>query len=675
MPTIGPQLFAKEADGRYVSTIASLFPRHKLLITSPPIHTFQRVAFMDWFPGQQAASGLPAPSRQRLAWEAKESVDLILAPGDVIQIRPELERLDLAFEADQQLQDGWEVPLHRIRFLSVRDLRVRQALRERGELWRMSAAPSGPDQISAAVAHSRVAIAERDLYYYNPHTGTRFVTCASFANLATLDDVALARQLSEIAEHCLKRNRHGHPEVAFFGVDVLRFGAPNFVGVSFAELDPQALRNQHAALTSRFREATEPGLREDDPEANGWRLRMFAAIASEPSEGMLPGPLQGLSSEFSPRIRWLPGGRFEEGEFVFASIFPRESGQPEDPELKALWDPLARGFIANFIREYGNIEYLNLGRIEAAQEVHPTHGGRRGVHLAEIKVRGEAHPRVLFLRLLRWGIHERLDEEDDRGQLKGLERTVLETEEYVDYTMDRRLGCLQLGLHLPPRVNMRRVSEPYVGRQEKYRDRFFPVIYFERDYLPGIPTDQLPERKLEDPRYALALAGLMGKAAAPNLVVGRTERMRNDEERGEPLFDNGDEIIVEDSGGLPMDIVLVDHGGAFSDWRTPTLIPFAKSYAAPVNRRVDKVPDPKAFAEAYLSGLRNELARMQSDYRRFRKGFDGLFKHLPYDAEGNFACRWEHVLRRLETTDLKTLISEVSQHIAVLPSGEIGYLP
>jgi hypothetical protein len=630
------------------------------------MHTLQRVEFMDWFPEQQAVAGRPAPRSQKLTWEAKESVDLILAPGDVIQIRPELERLDLAFAADQQLQDAWGVPRHRIRFLSVRDQRVRQALRERGELWRMSAPASGPEEIRAAIAHARVAIAERDLYYYNPHTGTRFVTFAGFAKLAILEDGALARQLAEIAEHCLKRNRHGHPEVAFFGVDSLRFGAPNFVGVRFAELAPPDLRAQHAALITRFCEATEPGLREDNPEANVWRLEMFSAIACEPREDMPHGVLPGLSPDFFLRVRWLPGGRFEEGEFVFAPVFPKENGQPEDPELKPLWDPLARGFIANFIREYGNIEYLNLGRIEAAPEAEATHDGRRGVYLAEIKVRGEVHPRVLFLRLLRWGIHERLEEKDDKNQLKDLERTVLETEEYVDYTLDRRLGCLQFGMHLPSRVNMRRVSKPYAGSQKKYEDRFFPVIYFERDYLPGIPTNRLPERKLADPRYALALARLMGKAAAPNLVVGRTERIRNDEVQGVPLFDDGDEIVIEDSDGLPTDIVLVDHGGAFSDWKTPTLIRFAKSYAEPVNKRVDKVPDPKAFAEAYLLGLREELARIQSDYRRLQKGFEGLFKHLPYDPKGSFACRWEHVLRRLETTDLEALITEVSRHITVL---------
>jgi hypothetical protein len=666
MTTIGPALFAREADGRYASSIGTLFPRHQLLITAPPMHALQRDAFKDWYTQTLAGTAETPINDKKLAWEAGESVDLIVAAGEVVLIRPELERLDLAFEADRQLQEAWNVPHHRIRFLSVRDRRVRQALRERGELWRMSAPPAGHDEIATVIAHSRVALAESALYYYNPHTGTRFITCAGFVALAEFDDAALARQLDEIADHATRRNRHGHPEVAFFGADSLRFGGPNFVGTRFVDLPRAELRARFAALATAFASATDLDLRQDNPAARAWRFRLFSAIASEPHEPAAPDLLSGLSPDCFLGVRWLPGGHFEEGEFVFAPVFPKENRPPVDPELRPLWDPLARGFIANFIREYGNIEYLNLGRVEGPPVQPPPNTGRRGVYLAEIKVRGELNPRVLFLRVLRWGIRERLEESDEHNQPKELVRAVLETEEYVDYTLDRRLACLQFGMHLPARVNMRRVSEPYLGSRIEFEDHFFPVIYFERDYLPGIATNRLPERKLADPRYARALAHLLGKAAAPNLVVGRTHRLGPQDLPGEPLFDDGDEIIVEDSDGLPSNIVLVDHGGAFADWRTPTLIPFARAYAAPVNRRADQVPDPRLFAETYLGGLHQEIARLQSDYRRRQKAFDGLFKHLPYDPDGSFACRWAHVLKRLDATDPNALIAEITRHITVL---------
>jgi hypothetical protein len=667
---IGPQLFATTADGRLQSSIGTLFPRHELLITAPPLHALQREAFKDWFREAPLAAGQQPPNDLKLDWEAAESVDLIFAPGGLVLIRPELERLDLAFDADEKLQTEWRVPRHRIRFLSVRDPRVRQALRERGELWRISAPPSEQEQIGEAIAHSRVAIREGALYYYNPHTGTRFVTCAEFARLAQLDDQSLARQLDEIAQHCIKRNRHGNPEVTFFGVDALRFGGPNFVGQKFLDLPAQELRSRHEALSGQFREATEPDLREDNAQDRAWQLRMFGAIATEQREELASENLQALGSEFAPRIRWLPGGSYEEGEFFFVPLAGPES-ELKDPELKALGDPLARGFITNFIREYGNLEYLNLGRIEPAPGLGPR-GGRRGVYLAEIKVRGESNPRVLFLRVQRWGIRERLEEKDEAGRPKDLLRAIFETEEYVDYTLDRRLGCLQFGMHLPVRVNMRRVTEIYAGTRAGFAGHFFPVIYFERDYLPGIPTNKLPERKLAETRYALALARLLGKAAAANIVVGRSLDPLSRDVPGQTLFDDGNEIIMEGSDGLPRELVLVDHSGAFADWRTPSLLPFAKSYAAPVNRRTDKVPDPKLFAKTYLTALRDEFQRLQSDYRRRRGAFDGLFKHLPCNEQGSFACRWNHVLQRLRETDLDILMREVLKYIAVLKQADPG---
>jgi hypothetical protein len=663
--TCGPPLFGKKDDGQYVSRIATLFPRHQLLITAPPMHALQREAFKDWLSARQTAAGEPVPGPSTLTWEASESVDLIVGSGDTVLIRPELERLDLAFAADEWLQAAWDVPRHRIRFLSVNKPEVRQALRERGELWRLMAPPSSPEHIAQAIAHSRVAISERAIYYYNPHTGSRFITCDEFQRLGQLDDAALAVQLDEIAQHCTQRNRHGHPEVAFFAADALKFGAPNFVGIRFAGLVGEELQSRHTALVRRFLEAVDAELRADDPQSRAWRARMFATLASEESDEQVAGPLEGLSPEFFLRVRWLPGGLFEEGEFIFAPVFAREDDEPRDPELKPLWDPLARGFIANFIREYGNIDYLNLGRIEATPGAPVAGRGRRGVYLAEIKVRSDPAARVLFLRVQRWGIRERLEERDAGGVAKDFVRAVFETEEYVDYTLDRRLGCLQFGAHLPPRVNMRRVTELYRGSRSEFHGHFFPVIYFERDYLPGIATNKVPDRKLADPRYAHVLARLLGRAAAPNIVVGRTRDPVAPGVPGEVLFDDGDEIIVEGTNGLPRDLVLVDHSGAFADWRTASMLAFAKGYAHPVNRRLDRVPDPKAFAETYLAAFSEEFTRIQSDYERRRAAFDRLFKHLPY-SEGSFACRWDLVLRRLQATNCGALAQAIRRHITVL---------
>lgn len=667
METLGPRPFARNPDGSYLSAIGTLFPRHRLLITEPPIHSFQRARFMEWLQRSETAADGKPWTKRRLYWEAAESVDLVFEPGDVVLIRPEVERLDLAFQSDQLLQDACEVPKHRIRFARTHDPRVRQALRERGELWRMFSVVFDRAAAIQAIRQSRVAIRCQPIYYYNAQSGTRWLTYQEFAGLGRLDDDSLARQLDEIREHCDQRNRHGNPELAFFGVDPLKFGAPLFNGPGFGDLAYAPLRARYGELARMFREATDKLLREDDVEADYWRARMLLAITGASERNGRDDPVLHPGVESMLKLRWLPGGRFEQGEFIFESFLPTADAPPDNPELVPFWDSLARGFIANFIREYGNLEHLNLARVEATTTATARPRGRRGVYLAELKVRDEPQARVLFLRVQRWGIAERLAEVDAQGRPRmDLVGAILETEEYLDYTLDRRLGCLQFGMHLPPRVHMRRVTERYQGVRTEYRNLRLPVIYFEREYLAGLPTNRVPERKLQDPRYAFALARLLGTAAAPNLVVGRTLEPATPNTPGEPLFDNGDEIIVEGSDGLPRHLFLVDHSGAFTDWRTPTLLPFAQSYAGPANCRAENVADPRAFAEAYLAAFREELQRVFRDYELRKAAFDGLFKHLTADPAGNFAYRWSRVLERLARTDVEEVLREVQRHIASL---------
>ena len=669
METIGPALFAEGPGQKYLSSIATLFPRHELLITSPPLHALQRAQFSDWFEEKLAAKGSPAATTRKLAWETGESVDLILAIGGLVLIRPEIERLDLAFWADEMLQAQWKVPKHRIRFVGIQDPRIRQALRKRGELWRTNSVIENSERLAAPVEMLQVALEVLPIYYYNPHTGTRYLTFKDFQGLAEQAPAMLARQLNEIAEHAVKRNRHGHAEIAFFGADPLQFGAPNFVQARFDESDPERLHERHRDLVQRFEQATPETLRGLNLGTRSELRELLAVLsATGPERDPVTTPWDRTQQSDPPMsVRWLPGGCFTNGEFIFETIFPNDSAPHSDPELAPLWDPLARGFIANFIREYSNIEHLNLGRVEIPASIVSSASGRRGVYLAEIKVRDEIQTRKLLLRVQRWGIAERLEERNEDGSYKkNLVGAILDTEEYVDYTLDRRLGCLQFGMRLPARVNMRRVSEVYRGHRAEYWNHRFPVIYYERDYLYGIPSNRIPERKLNDPRYALALARILGAAAAPNMLVGRVVESTIPLPHRKPIFDDGDEIIIEGSDGLPVDHALVDHSAAFTDWRDPSLLPVARGYAEPVNRRSAQVQDPGTFANVYLDALAEELLRLQSDYKLRHSAFDGLFKHLNYDPEGSFAYRWESILKRLLECDVPTLRETIRRHITVL---------
>jgi hypothetical protein len=122
---------------------------------------------------------------------------------------------------------------------------------------------------------------------------------------------------------------------------------------------------------------------------------------------------------------------------------------------------------------------------------------------------------------------------------------------------------------------------------------------------------------------------------------------------------------VAGADGFPREVVVVDHSGAFAGWRPATLVPFAAHYADPINRRATCVPDPKAFAQAYLDAFAEEFRRLQLEYERQQGAFDGLFKHQPSNEQGNFAYRWSQVLHRLRETKLEELIGRVRTQITV----------
>jgi hypothetical protein len=255
---------------------------------------------------------------------------------------------------------------------------------------------------------------------------------------------------------------------------------------------------------------------------------------------------------------------------------------------------------------------------------------------------------------LKWGVREHLDEGKQRLQ------AILESEEYADYVLDRRLGCRQLGMHLPGRIIIRRVSEIYDGKNAGSRGEMIRTSYAERDYIPGIATDKLPSAKLAQEEYALRLARLLGKAAASNLIVGRAY-----DAGASVLFDDGDEVVIEGPNGLPEDLIVGDHSGAFGEYRRP-LTDFARDYAMPVNRRVTLVPRPREFAEAYLGAFSEWFLHVQGDYRKRRRAFDGLFKPGKYDPGGSFAYRWECILRRLDQTEATVLVETIRGYITVL---------
>ena len=650
---IGPHPFARDDQGRQITRIGTLFPAYGALWTQlPGVHALQRLAFIERVNQGRATNALPPLSLEEEEKLSAESVDLVFE-ADYIQIRPDPARMDLACQADELLQEL--VPKRQVRFLSVADRRVRDAIKHRGECWRLSSIPRTREAKQRMVFGSKVGIHGLPIYFYNRLTGTRWLTCQEFENLGKLDNPSLASHLQEIADHSMLRNRLGRLEVDFFAADLRRFGARQFAGVVYEQLPPEQLRAKFEELRAHFRSAVHEGFRTDDCHNNAWCQRILATLFLEGNETQTEQVLSGLSPEFFLQVEWLPGGRFEEGEFLFDSIFDEAANHPEDAELQRLCDPRAKGIIFNLIREHGDLEYVNVGCVpESLSLDRPQKEGRRAVYLVEFLSRSEHAPIKRFLRLQKWGVWEHLDEGKD------LLQSIKESDDYTDYWLDRRLGCRQLGMRMTRRVAMLRLSEIYNGSNPRFQGDMIRTIYFEREYLAGIASDKLPVQKYIHPGYALKLASLLGCAAASSLIVGRAL-----ESGKRPIFDDGDEVVRDGEDGLPAEIMVGDHSGAFGEYKLP-LDTFAAHYARPVNTRDKIVPDPPAFATAYLDAFRNQFLHIQGDYRKRRRAFDTLFKHCKYDAGGSFAYRWECILRRLDQANPYALVEAIRQHIWVL---------
>ncbi len=648
---IGPHPFARDEQGRQLVRIGTLFPDQLVLYTEPPgVHAWQRLNFLDCLNGRRASQGLPPLTPDEEQQVASNSVDLVFE-ADQIMIRPDPERMELAFAADELLQAL--ISKRQVKFLSLADVRVREAIKRRGECWRLSSIPKNRDAQRRMVEASKVHISGRPIYYYNRLTGTRWLTFHEFEKLRDLPAPELAAHLQEIADHSARRNRLEHPEVNFFAVEMRHFGPTDFAEARYDQLAPDAVRARFEELRSRFRSAVHEAFAKDDLDNKGWRDRMMETLFLEGNEAQTEQILKGLSPEFFMQIEWLAGGRFEEGEFLLDSVFEEAAAHPEEPELQRLCDPRAKEIILNLIRDYGDLEYINLGSLpESLSLDRPQKEGRRAVFLAEFRVGSEPQPVKRFIRLQKWGTWEHLDEG------KNLLESMQESDEYTDYWLDRRLGCRQLGMNLCRLVFMRRLHEVYNGTNQPYRGKVIRTTYFEREYLSGIATDKLPTERFALPGYSEKLALLLGQAAAPALVVGRSF------DATRPAFDDGDEVVREGEDGLPSEILLGDHSGAFTEYQLP-LITFAADYAVPVNWREPFLPRPREFAEIYLKAFHDRLLHIQGDYRKRRRAFDNLFRHCKYDPAGSYGYRWERVLIRLDQTDVEALVEAVRMNVRV----------
>jgi hypothetical protein len=660
---LGGHPLEKDERGRLKTRIGTVFPKDNVLVTLPGmIHAMQREAHLDLLDEERRARRQPPLNREERSAVWNEAVDLIMEQErseasaddrgqpkieDQILIRPDPDCMPLAFAADELLRElDPPVAVHQVRFQAVRNAQVHDAVKRRGQCWRITPLPTSPGQMQQMIAASKTGIAGPDIYYFNKTTGTRLLTCQEFARLAELGPDALRRQLTEIQEFSDKLNRLGNPEVGFFLAGE-GFSKRDLAGYDFARLSDDELAAAHQELAANFRQAVPADLRQDDLDNEAWRSRLFAALIGERDEVVPEETLLGLSSEFFMQIEWLPGARIESGELLLDPCFHDRTGVPQRHRP---YDENTLGFIVNFIREFGSLEYVNIGRVISSLSRRRELQGRRDVYIAVLREPGASGEIVKIIRMQKRGVREHLDDGKD------LLQAMIQSDEYTEYVLDRRLACRQLGMNLTQRILARKISETYFGQQTRYHGITILSPYFERDYIPGMATDKIPASRFENAAYAVRFASLLGRAAAANLIVGRCDNA------GRVVFDDGDEVVVETPDGLPGEIVLSDQMGTFNNFTSP-LTEFAADYAKPVNSRVRFLTRPAEFAAAYLEGFREHFTQIQQEYRKRRSAFDALFRHRLWAPGPYIALRWVEVLRRLDATDPRELTERIREYL------------
>lgn len=651
MKILGEPLFAKDAEGKLKARLGTVFlssPRG--IVVGNDAHVKQRKAWIDHLNHIRQESGEPPLSDIEISDVMAESVNLLFE-GDDVLILPDPQRVELALRADEALQEL--VSKRRIRFVNTHTKRIRDALRARGENWRMSNETRTREEVDRRIAESRVAVGCEPLYYYNCKTGTRYVTVGSYSVLRELGDEAFRAQISEVAAGLNSRNRFGLPDVALFPDALDPKVRGMFASLKIDSLSDSQLREAVAKIELEWRMALPSDLRDENPTTNlVWRAEMDAALSRSQNETNVSDNelVQGISPEFYRQIEWLPGARVDKGQLLFDPLFD-EFRRTSDPELARICDSRVRSIIFNLLRLFGTIEYVNVGRIANSLARTPVGGARRGnVYIVQYKEACQPVSRVFVIRFQKWGIAEHLDEGKD------MLSAILEANSYADYILDRRLACRQLGMRLPSHVGFGQFTEKYTGANE-YSGTTIRAYYYVRQYVPGIASDKIPPEKFRNPAFAVKFAELMGEAAAIDLVVGRRATETN-----EPIFDRIHEVLQIAPSGLPARLVVTDHAGSFVDYKTP-LAEGVKPYADVVTRREKFVADYAEFAKAYVAAFERKLVEVQSFYRDRPKAFDDLFSGRPYDQAGSGAYRWACVLKRLAECDPKAVATELKKAI------------
>ncbi|RME94351.1 MAG: hypothetical protein D6766_06025, partial [Verrucomicrobia bacterium] len=133
---------------------ATFFLDHQVLVTDGLTHAMQWARFAEWLQEKRRQAGEPELSEEELASRMGRSAVLYIRNG-CLELPLARNDRDLLLEADSLLQADF--PKHRIRFLGVSDQEFIEAIRRRGELWRITPPPTSREAITKFIEQRRNA--------------------------------------------------------------------------------------------------------------------------------------------------------------------------------------------------------------------------------------------------------------------------------------------------------------------------------------------------------------------------------------------------------------------------------------------------------------------------------------------------------------------------------------
>ena len=661
MILIGEPLLACDDTGRLKSRIGTVFLRTRGIVTEGPMHILQRNLWIERLNSEREKEGKPLLSDQEINEENALSVDLLFDPEEkTVQIRPDPSKMDLAFKADEFLQD-LGVSKRKIVYLNIDNAQVRNALMKRGEYWRMSQLSSEPTQMILLIANSVVSINNQPIYYYNKNTGTRYLSLDKFKSLKNLNDDDFQSQLAEIAVNTQIKNHHGRYEIDIFPTDC-GFSNENFKELALQDksLTISKLRQKYEKLLDDFEKAVPVELKSENLDNLEFRNEIYDTITKSRRSDCKCEVLVNISPEFYKQIQWLPGAYISDTkELIFDKVFDEAKNNPNDKDLTGICDLRAKEFILNYLRQFRNIEYINVGRItnSLCTSRANTSQKRSNVYIVHFKSEDKESTSLRIIRFQRWCIYENLENESEPRDMLG---AIMQAADYTDYIFNRRLACTQLGMNLPKKFVTGRIRESYYGKQTQYHGTRIWVVYFERDYVNGTASDKIPDVYYKNQFFCTELADLLGRAAATNLIVARASK------EGKPMFDDGDEVVqIDENTKLPSLITVSDHTGTFRNYENSCYdsVPY---YAEFIMRHARKIQDPDKFIDKFLKSFEKKFKGTQDEYLSRKRAFDRLFIDFPVDEAGSLAYRWEKILKRLVDADAKVLTNQIRTEVEKL---------